>query len=138
MANYWDLYWVLDDEQQQLLLRLAPALRRRPGTWGWLWPAYAIDGDIGGRAAYADSARVAFEQQLTATPEDAPAHILLGLALAYMGRKDEAIREGERGVALLPISERRARPVRISSTSSSGSTSWRASRRRRWTGSSRC
>ncbi len=27
-----------------------------------------------------------------------------GLALAYLGRRDEAIREGERGIALLPIS----------------------------------
>ena len=27
-------------------------------------------------------------------------HVLLGLALAYLGRKEEAIREGERGVAL--------------------------------------
>ena len=29
----------------------------------------------------------------------------LGLALAYLGRKEEAIREGERGVALLPVSK---------------------------------
>ncbi len=27
-----------------------------------------------------------------------------GLALAYLGRRDEAVREGERGVGLLPIS----------------------------------
>jgi hypothetical protein len=31
--------------------------------------------------------------------------VLLGLALAYTGRKQEAIREGERGVSLLPISK---------------------------------
>jgi hypothetical protein len=30
--------------------------------------------------------------------------VLLGLALAYMGRKAEAIREGRRGVELMPIS----------------------------------
>jgi hypothetical protein len=29
----------------------------------------------------------------------------LGVALAYLGRKAEAIREGERGVALMPISK---------------------------------
>ena len=29
---------------------------------------------------------------------------MLGLALAYLGQKAEAIREGQRGVALLPIS----------------------------------
>jgi hypothetical protein len=31
--------------------------------------------------------------------------VLLGLAQAYAGRKKEAIREGERGVSLLPISK---------------------------------
>jgi hypothetical protein len=31
--------------------------------------------------------------------------VLLGLALAYAGKKKEAIREGERGVSLLPISK---------------------------------
>ena len=30
--------------------------------------------------------------------------MLLGLALAYLGRKAEAIREGRRGVELMPIS----------------------------------
>ena len=32
-------------------------------------------------------------------------HVLRGLALAYLGRKEEAIREGERGVALDPMSK---------------------------------
>ena len=41
-------------------------------------------------AAYADSARIALEQQLTASPEDAQRNVLLGLALAYPGRKAEA------------------------------------------------
>lgn len=35
-------------------------------------------------------------------PDDAQRHVLLGVALAYLGRKEEAIREGARGVALLP------------------------------------
>ena len=35
IANYWDLYWVLDDAQQQLLLRLRPGgVRRRPRNLG--------------------------------------------------------------------------------------------------------
>jgi tetratricopeptide (TPR) repeat protein len=55
--------------------------------------------------AYADSARIAFEQQLRAAPDDDQRHVFLGLALAYMGRKAEAIREGERGVSLLPIAK---------------------------------
>ena len=38
------------------------------------------------------------------TPENGQRHVLLGTALAYLGRKADAIREGERAVALLPIS----------------------------------
>jgi len=44
-------------------------------------------------------------------------HVLLGLALAYLGRKEEAIREGEGGVALDPVSKD-ARNASTSSTSS--------------------
>jgi thioredoxin-like negative regulator of GroEL len=56
-------------------------------------------------AAYGDSARAAFEQQLTATPEDPQRLVLLGVALAYMGRRDEAVRAGKQGVAIQPISK---------------------------------
>jgi hypothetical protein len=53
---------------------------------------------------YADSARLALEAQLRAEPDDWQRHSILGLALAYLGRKTDAIREGQRGVALMPIS----------------------------------
>jgi tetratricopeptide (TPR) repeat protein len=53
---------------------------------------------------YADSAQLAIAEQLRATPEDGQRHVIRGLALAYLGRKAEAIAEGERGVALVPIS----------------------------------
>jgi hypothetical protein len=53
---------------------------------------------------YADSARVALEQQLRAEPDDWQRHSLLGLSLAYLGRKADAVREGQRGAALMPIS----------------------------------
>jgi tetratricopeptide (TPR) repeat protein len=53
---------------------------------------------------YADSARLAFDEQLRATPDDDQRHVFRGLALAYLGRKAEAIAEGKRGVSLLPIS----------------------------------
>jgi tetratricopeptide (TPR) repeat protein len=34
-------------------------------------------------------------------PHDAPTHTYLGLALAYLGRRADAIREGERAVELM-------------------------------------
>jgi hypothetical protein len=45
----------------------------------------------------------AFIEQLKGAPQDAQLHVLDGLALAYMGKKAEAITEGEAGVAMSPI-----------------------------------
>jgi hypothetical protein len=47
---------------------------------------------------------MALEEQLRATPENAQQRVFLGLALAYLGKKADAIQEGERAVALVPIS----------------------------------
>jgi TolB-like protein len=107
IATYWDLFWVLEPEQQNLLLRLTP----RPfdddvGNWGLALAAtHYTRGDLAKARAYADSARAGLEQQLKVAPEDAGRHVLLGVALAYMGRKADAIREGERGVALQSASK---------------------------------
>ena len=67
--------------------------------------AYALKGDAANVRTYAEEARKAYEEQLRATHKDAQRHVVLGLALAYLGRKEEAIREGERGVALDPVSK---------------------------------
>ena len=107
IATFWDLFWVLEPEQQSLLLRLTP----RPfdddvGNWGLALAAtHYIHGDAVRARAYADSARAALEQQLKVAPEDGGRHVLLGVALAYMGRKADAIREGQRGLALQPVSK---------------------------------
>ncbi len=88
-----------------MLLRLPPsAFFDDPAAWGSVFmQTYWYRGDKQRARAYADTARVAFEAQLESAPDDPQLHVLLGLALAYMGRKDEAIAEGERGVALVPI-----------------------------------
>ena len=103
---YWDLYWVLDDAQQQQLLALPPsAFDNDRATWAII---RAETDDLRGHQAksrvYADTARLAFEEQLRAAPQDGQRHVFRGLALAYLGRKVEAIAEGERAVALWPIS----------------------------------
>ena len=53
--------------------------------------------------AYYDSARVVLERRLKATPDDERIHGALGIAYAGLGRTGEAIKEAERGVALLPV-----------------------------------
>jgi TolB-like protein/Flp pilus assembly protein TadD len=106
-AVYADLYWVLDDSRQELLLRLPPsAFDDDRANWGIvLAQTYYLRGDLRVARAYADSARLAFEEHIRAAPDDAQQHALLGVALAIMGRKADAIREGQRAVALLPISQ---------------------------------
>jgi tetratricopeptide (TPR) repeat protein len=107
LATYWDLVWLLDDQQQALLLRLTP----RPfgddrGGWGLaLAQAHALRGDRGLARAYADSARAAFDAQLVDRRGDVDTRMFRAVALAYLGRHAEAVREGERSVAARPISQ---------------------------------
>jgi TolB-like protein len=105
LATYHDLVWVLDEEQRELLLRLTPsAFDNNRGGWSLcLVQAYALKDDAANVRSHAEEAREAFEDQLRAAPEDAQLHALHGLALAYLGKKSEAMREGERAVALLPV-----------------------------------
>ncbi|MFL5535641.1 MAG: hypothetical protein ACJ8AP_08060, partial [Gemmatimonadales bacterium] len=106
LGIYWDLYWVLDDAQQRQLLTLPPsAFDDDRGNWGIVRAqTYWLRNEVAKARIYADSARLALTEQIRATPDDGQRHVLRGLALAYLGRKAEAIQEGERGVALLPVS----------------------------------
>ncbi len=54
--------------------------------------------------AYYDSAQSFLYQRVRERPDDPRVHSALGIAYAGMGRKDEAVHEGEKGIALLPIS----------------------------------
>jgi eukaryotic-like serine/threonine-protein kinase len=107
MANYWDLMWVLDEDQQKLLLRLPPSAFADDLSGYALAKAqtYGYRGDMRRMRAYADSAIRASAAVLAAAPLDAQRRVLLGLAYAYAGRKREAIREGERGVSQLSIAK---------------------------------
>jgi TolB-like protein/tetratricopeptide (TPR) repeat protein len=106
VANYTDLFWVLDEAQQQLLLRLTPsAWDGDRATWGMvLAQTYALRGHREKARVYADSARLEFERELREHLPRAGRLVFLGLAHAYLGHKRAAIQEGQRGVALSPIS----------------------------------
>jgi TolB-like protein/Flp pilus assembly protein TadD len=107
IAQYWDLVWVLDDGQREVLLRLTPsAFDDDKGTWALcLTQAYALKGDTANVRTFAEEARKAFEEQIRATPDDAQRYVDLGLSLAYLGRKEEAVREGQHCVALVPVTK---------------------------------
>jgi serine/threonine-protein kinase len=66
---------------------------------------YHLRGDRAHATIYADSARLAFLEQTRSEPDDGQRRVLLGLSLAYLGRKADAVREGLAGVKLIPISQ---------------------------------
>ncbi|HVL16747.1 MAG TPA: protein kinase, partial [Gemmatimonadales bacterium] len=103
-GNFFDLYWVLPPELQELLLRLTPGAFGDRSTWAIVRTQLLhFRGDLAQTRIYADSARLSSDERLRNTPDDAQSHVFRGLILAYLGRKAEAIEEGERARALLPI-----------------------------------
>ena len=63
--------------------------------------------------AYLDSARTVLESQVRAQPDEASFHSQLGVTYAYLGRKADAVREGEMAVRLLPVSKEAYRGTNI-------------------------
>jgi eukaryotic-like serine/threonine-protein kinase len=107
VATFYDLFWVLEPDQFKLLLTLTPEpFGDDRGVWGLaLAGAYTGLGDQRRARAYADSARVAVEDQLRQTPQNAGLHTELATALAYLGHKSEAIAEGQRALAMSPVAK---------------------------------
>ena len=54
---------------------------------------------------YYEDARSILETKIQEQPEDPRFHSSLGIAYAGLGRKEDAIREGELGVNLLPVTK---------------------------------
>ena len=106
LSAYYGLMWTLDGEQRQLLMGL---------------PIEAFGGDEFARASvfaeaqalfgaddearrWAAKAEGAFVARLAENPDTSSTHSAHGLALAYLGRRDEAVREGLRAIELTPRS----------------------------------
>ena len=102
-----DLDWVLDEAGRDLLLRLAPAaFNDDRGFWGiTLAQAWSRRADTGKVREYAEEARKSYAANLAQGPRNAQNQAYLGLSLAYLGRKDEAVREGQKAVALRPMAD---------------------------------
>ncbi|HEX9799191.1 MAG TPA: protein kinase [Thermoanaerobaculia bacterium] len=104
VSTYGDFDWVLDDAQRDLLLRLTPAaFDDDRGIWAIvLAQASTRRGDQARVREYAEEARKSIEEYLTENRDDAAARVFLGLALAYLGRGADALREVERSAAQQP------------------------------------
>ena len=102
LATYQDLFWMLDDEQQRQVLALPPSAfdHDRGASGGSCGPDNDhLRGDPAPAPPPAPIRRfpVALEAQSRAAPEDGQRHALVGLALAYLGRKaGGGSREGRR------------------------------------------
>jgi serine/threonine-protein kinase len=105
LAIYQDLGWVLDDALQRRLLALDAAhFDNDRAIWAIVRAqVYGWRGDSVMARAWGDTAARGFDAQMRLSPEDAQRHAFYGLSLAYAGHYPEAIAEGERGVALLPV-----------------------------------
>ncbi|WP_109126442.1 winged helix-turn-helix domain-containing protein [Dyella sp. C11] len=72
-----------------------------------LYLAWALEaaGDKDRAAATFGDVATKMQAALATRPEDADLHLALGYAYAGLGRKAEAVAEGERAVALMPVSK---------------------------------
>ncbi|MFI5250418.1 MAG: tetratricopeptide repeat protein, partial [Gemmatimonadales bacterium] len=98
----WHLQWLLDSADRAIVLALPPAaFDDDRGSWGLSRAKlYALAGDTKHSRLYADSARIAYEAQLRAMPDDVRRNLYHALALAYLGQRAAAAREGEHALAL--------------------------------------
>jgi tetratricopeptide (TPR) repeat protein len=106
VATYYDLYWMLDESQQRLLLEAPPEAFGDPTYRDFvLAEVHGLRGEQERVREHAESARRAFEAELATKAGNAELHALLGVVSAYLGRRDEAILHGRRALDLQPLSK---------------------------------
>ena len=117
-----DAFWVVwldavEGEYEAGLERLQEAPDAFEGQFRYMprvqWQAvlHGLLGDRERARANWDSSRVHLEERVAEHPEDSRFHSALGIAYAGLGRKEEAIREGKLGVALMPRSREALRGI---------------------------
>ena len=106
LCQYEELGWALTDEHRNRALELPQELfDDDPAAWAMARThLYWLRGDKPRARAWADTARVAFGEQLREAPDDVQRLVIHGVALAYLGRYADAIHEGKRALELLPPS----------------------------------
>src|SRR2546426_9633366 len=108
VATLADVVSLLDDAQRAKLLEATPGALDGDTAGLALAKAmaYRLGGAEGVARTYFDSARVALEANLARREDDyGRLRCMLGIALAGLGRADEAMREGKRAVETLPVSK---------------------------------
>lgn len=101
------LGWVLDSAHQRLLLSLTPeSFEGMRDEWAKAKAlVYDARGDRVRSRAYLDSSRMEVDRELADSPNSAVLLAVRSVLLAHMGRRAEAIRDGERAALLMPVTE---------------------------------
>src|SRR5439155_4832590 len=102
VAQYWDLYWALDADQQRLALRL-PLGSFDEDVFGRamvLAELYDLRGEPERARAYADTAVTEGDARLKGAPDDPYLRIQKAIALAYLGRKADAAQAADDALRL--------------------------------------
>jgi tetratricopeptide (TPR) repeat protein len=100
----WVTQHIFERNYSAALASLTP-MRPIASFWICSGAVYKLQNNPERARACFDSARVILEKGLAERPNDYIAHGDLGTTYAYLGRKDDAIREGKRAVELLPITK---------------------------------
>jgi tetratricopeptide (TPR) repeat protein len=100
--SLWINTYILEGKYEEALEVLAGQSERDFLTEADLYNYLGRDEDMKARA---DSARVELEDKTSRDPGESWWHVRLGRAYALLDRREDAIREGERGVALMPVSK---------------------------------
>ena len=102
---------MLERDYQKALAQMARLTTQPPDQFRYIPKAqlYAdIHGLLGNQElarTYYDSARTAVEALIQDEPDDSRYRSALGIAYAGLGRADDAVREGELAVQILPVSK---------------------------------
>jgi len=107
LATYDDYGWVLDSAETRHLLTLgSSAFDGDRAQWAFSRAEqFATMNDRGRMRIWADTARIEYEAQLKQYPGDPQRVVDHAIALAYLGRKAEAMAEGMRAVTLAPVAK---------------------------------
>jgi len=102
---------IYDRNYQEALRRLSPSRREAFDEQFFYIPKELVEASVYGLLSQSQSearyeaARKILEAKVQERPEDSRFHSSLGIAYAGLGRKEDAIREGELGKGLMPITK---------------------------------
>ena len=101
VSNYWDAYWMLDSADVALAHTLTVAdFDGDRGLWSITRAQlYWLSGDSARARAFADTGIVAIDHAEAANESSFQSMLFRALMLAYVGKRDDAIRARDRGVA---------------------------------------